>query len=45
VRGDVTNMVVDELVANYKIDKSRIIMLQKDTKSFKKPQVEQKSKS
>lgn len=38
-------MVVDELVAKYKIDKSRIIMLQKDTLSFKKPQVEQKQKS
>lgn len=38
-------MVVDELVANYKIDKSRIIMLQKDTISLKKPHVEQKQKS
>lgn len=38
-------MVVDELVANYKIDKSRIIMLAKDTISFKKQQVEQKQKS
>jgi len=35
-------MVVDELVANYKIDKSRIIMLQKETISYKKHEVEQK---
>ena len=37
-------MVADEL-ANYKIDKSQVVLLQKDTISFRKPQAQHKLKS